>query len=119
MKFTEKRAIKIINSIKCYEAKESIETYPEEERDGKSELEIILNELEYFVYMFEEVDGAYSDDLYRSREILRRTCNGKSIPIDRKTFKPIYPSWRIEQAKRTVNEYRQLKRLVSKLREEV
>lgn len=119
MKFTDKRALKIIKSIKCYEARESIESYPEEERDGKTELEIVLDELEYFVYMFEEVDGSLKGDLDESREILRRTSNGKTIPISLTTLKPIYSEWRIKSAKNTVSEYRQLKRLVSKLKEEV
>lgn len=119
MKFTDKRALKVIKSIKCYEARESIESYPEEERGNKSELEIVLDELEYFVYMFEEVDGTYKGDLDESREILRKTNNGKTIPISLTTFKPIYSEWRIKSAKNTVSEYRQLKRLVSKLKEEV
>lgn len=119
MKFTDKRALKVIKSIKCYEARESIESYPEEERGNKSELEIVLDELEYFVYMFEEVDGSYKGDLDESREILRKTNNGKTIPISLTTFKPIYSEWRIKSAKNTVSEYRQLKRLVSKLKEEV
>lgn len=119
MKFTDKRALKIIKSIKCYEARESIESYPEEERGNKSELEIVLDELEYFVYMFEEVDGSYKGDLDESREILRKTNNGKTIPISLTTFKPIYSEWRIKSAKNTVSEYRQLKRLVNKLKEEI
>lgn len=119
MTITDKRALKIVKSIKCYEAKESIESYPEEERDGKTDLDIVLDELEYFVYMFEEVDGTYKEDLDESREILRKTQNGKTIPISLTTFKPIYSEWRIKSAKNTVSEYRQLKRLVSKLKEEV
>lgn len=119
MTITDKRALKIVKSIKCYEAKESIESYPEEERNGKTDLDIILSELEYFAYMFEEVDGVYKGDLDESREILRKTHNGKSIPISLTTLKPIYSEWRINSAKKTVSEYRQLKRLITKLREEV
>lgn len=119
MKFTDKRALKIVRSIKCYEVKESIESYPEEERDGKTDLDIILSELEYFAYMFEEVDGAFKGDLDESREILRRTSNGKSLLINASTFKPVWSRARIDSAKNTVSEYRQIKRLIKKLREEV
>ena len=70
MLFTDKQARKIFNSIKCYECKESIESYPEDERDGMTDIDIIRQEVEYFIYLFEEVDGALSGDLEESREIL-------------------------------------------------
>lgn len=117
MIITDKSLKKLVKSIKCYEVKESIESYPEQERGDKTDLEIIRDEVEYFIYMFEEVDGAFKDDLDHSREILRKTHNGKTIPIDIRSFKPIYPSWRIDQAKRTVSEYKQLKRILIKLEE--
>lgn len=119
MIITDKRALSIFKRLECYEVKESIETYPEEERDGKTDLEIILNEIDYFIYMFEEVDGALSGDLEEARKILRKTSNGKTIPLDPRSLKPIYPEWRIKSAKHTVKEYKQLKRLALKLREEV
>ena len=34
MKITSKKALTVWRSIKCAECKESIATYPEEERDG-------------------------------------------------------------------------------------
>jgi len=117
MLFTDKQARKIFNSIKCYECKESIESYPEDERDGMTDIDIIRQEVEYFIYLFEEVDGALSGDLEESREILRETHNGKTIPIVGGLARPRlkYTEWDIKRAKNTVSEYRQLKSLLKKL----
>ena len=117
MKFTDKEALKIFNSIKCYEVKESIDSYPEEERNGKTDLEIIRDEVDYFVYMFEEVDGVFKGSLEESREILRKTKNGKVSPIYLPSLRPVYQPYEVERAKRTVSEYRQLKRIQKKLKE--
>ena len=117
MTITDKEAVKIVKSIKCYEVKESIETYPEDERGDKTDLEIIRDEIEYFVYMFEEVDGCYKDDLDKSREILRRTKNGRVMPVYMPSLEPVYQSYQVENAKNTVSEYRQLKSLLKKLKE--
>jgi hypothetical protein len=117
MEFTDKRARKIVNSLKCYECKESIESYPEDERDGKEDLAIIREEREYFIYMFEEVDGALSGDLEEAREILRETKNGKVNPIIGGLNHPRlkYSEWDIKRAKNTVSEVRQLKRILKEL----
>ena len=115
MKFTDKTAEKIFKSIKCYEVKESIADYPEDERDGKSDLDIIREEVEYFIYMFEEVDGPFKESLASAREILRRTKNGKVEPIYLPSFKPVYQPDEIEQAKRCIRDYRQLKRILTKI----
>lgn len=117
MKFTDKEALKIFKSIKCYEVKESIESYPEEERGDKTDLVIIRDEVDYFVYMFEEVDGVFKGSLEESREILRKTNNGKTCRILLPSLKPEYQPYEIERAKRTISEYRQLKRLQKKLKE--
>lgn len=117
MNITDKEALKIFKSIKCYELKESIESYPEEERDGKTDIAIIRDEIDYFVYMFEEVDGVFKGSLDESREILRETNNGRSIRISLPSFKPVYQPYEIERAKRTISEYRQLKSLQKKLKE--
>ena len=111
---TDKDAKRILKSLKCYECKESIESYPEDERGDKTDLQIIRDEVEYFVYMFEEVEGSFKGDLDESREILRETRNGKYIPITR-DLRPKYSVWRIENAKRTISEYKQLKRILSKI----
>lgn len=117
MKFTDKEALKIFKSIKCYELKESIESYPEDERDGKTDLIIIRDEIDYYAYMFEEVDGVFKGSLEESREILRKTNNGKTCRILLPSLKSEYQPYEIERAKRTVSEYRQIKRLQKKLKE--
>lgn len=115
MKITDKKALKIVNSIKCYECKESIESYPEDERDGKTDLEIIKDEIDYFVYMFEEVEGSFKGDLDEAKEIRRRTKNYKVTPYYVSTLKTVYTEWDIQRSKNTIAEYRQLKSLLKRL----
>lgn len=110
-KITDKEAIKILRRANCTELTESVKSYPEDERDGKSDIEIVRDELDYIVELYEEDGTLLSEDLNISRNILRDTKNGKVILISVKTLKPIYSKYRIDMSKRTVNEYRRLKRL--------
>lgn len=117
MIMTSKTAVKVWRSIKCAECKESIETYPEAERDGKTDEEIVKGEIEYFIELFEEEGTTLNGDLEEAREIIRETKNGKEneIIVIGGKIKFKWSKWDIERAKRTVSEYRQLKRLVGKL----
>lgn len=116
MNITDPKALKILKSIKMCECRESIETFPEEERNGESDLMIILHEVEYFKEFYEEPETVFNDDLNNAKYILRRTQRGKFIPLDPVTFKPVYSQWDIQCAKDTVSEYVQLKALIKKIR---
>ena len=117
MKITDETAKKIVRALKCYEVKESIKSFPEEERDGRSDLDIIREEIEYFIDMYEDGGTVFSEDLERSRRILKATRNGKEIPLSIVSFRPLYSAEDIALAKNTVSEYKQLKRLQMKLKE--
>ena len=114
-KITDAKAKGILKRARCYDLEYNIETYPEDERDGKTDLDIVRDELDYLVELYEEDGTLLSEDLDLSREILRETKNGKTIPIyvyaDGLKFVPKYSKWQIENARSTVNEYRRLKRL--------
>lgn len=120
MKVTDPKVKKIIKSLKCDEVKESIRSYPEEERDGKTDIEILRDEVAYYLEMYEEEGTRLGDDLEEANVIKRRTKNFKCTPyhISPVCFEPVYPEWRIQAAKRTIEEYNQLKRLTKKLKEE-
>lgn len=116
MKFTDKKALSILNRLKCSEARESIETFPEDERDGKSDMQIIADEINYFRCMYdEEGDTTFSESLEWARKCLRDTENGKVMPMHvgydtngKIHFIEKYNPWDADNAKRIVAEYKQL-----------
>lgn len=111
MKLTDKEAKKILKRANCYDLEYNIETYPEDERDGKTDLEILRDELDYLVDLYDDDGNIYSEDLEIAREILRETKNGKVMPCYGDTLIPKYYKSQVSSARRTVNEYRRLKRL--------
>lgn len=119
MKITDKNVKKWLKAISCEELEEMLETYPEDEIDGRSEIELFTDELSYAISCYEESGHCWNEDLEQSRELLRETKNGKVIPLDPRTLRPKYgykPN-DIDAAKRTVNEYRRMKYRYKKLRE--
>lgn len=117
MKFTDEKAKKIFNRIKCDEVSESIETFQEEERDGRTDLEIINEEVDYFLEMFEEDGTVFSEELENAKAVMKETENGKYIPLRLYDLKPKYAKWEVEACKRTISEYRQLKRISKRVKE--
>jgi len=106
--------LKMIGSERLYEM---VETYPENELDGRSEIQLFADELSYLISCYEEDGNFLRDDLEECKEVLRETKNGKVIPVNARTFKPIYRPHTIEFAKSIVNRYRRMKYRYQKLNE--
>ena len=119
MKITDKNVKKWIKAIGSEQLYEMVEGYPENELDGRSEIQLFTDELSYAISNYEEDGHVWHDDLEDARELLRETKNGKVIPVDPRTFKPRRGYWPsdIESAKNTVNEYRRMKYRYKKLNE--
>ena len=115
MNITDKEALKELNRVKCYNLDEDIEDYPEDERDGRTDIQILADEVSYFVSNYSEGGHVLCEDLEEAKEILRRTKNGKVMPLWESTLTPVYRPRQIEQAKETVNEYRRLKNCLKRL----
>lgn len=110
MRIKDKQVLKWLKSIGCLELDERIADYPEDEREGRSDIQFFADELSYALDNYNEDGHCWHEDLEQSRELLRKTKNGKCIPLDPKTLRPKYgyrPS-DIESAKNTVNEYRRM-----------
>lgn len=119
MKLTDKKAISIYKRLKMSELIESIDEYPEDERDGRNDLQILTDEINYFRSCFEEDGHAFKESLDDAKELLRETKNGTSIPLDPRTLKPkygYYPS-DIQIAKDVISEYKQLQYYEKRLRD--
>ena len=116
MKITDKNVKKWIKAIGSEQLYEMVEGYPENELDGRSEIQLFTDELSYAISNYEEDGHVWHDDLEESREILRATKNGKVIPYTY-DFRPVYRKSDIENARNTVNEYRRMKYRYQKLKE--
>lgn len=119
MELTDKKAINIYKRLKCAELVESIDEYPEDERDGRNDLQFLADEINYFRSNFEENGHSFKESLDFARELLRETKNGKNIPLDPRTLKPKYGYYPhdIEIAKNTIAEYKQLQHYEKRLKD--
>ena len=117
MKLTDERAIKMLRKARLYEVEESIDSYPEDERDGRDDFQMLADEVGYVYSCYLEDGHCFKDDLEMAREKLRQTKYGKVIPLDPRTLKPrrgYYPS-DIDLAKTCVNEFNRTERMVKRL----
>jgi hypothetical protein len=117
MKFTDKNAIRMLEKVRCYDLQESIDNYPEDEGDGRSDMQILADEAGYIYSCYSEDGHVFCDDLAEAKRKLRETKNGKVIPVDKRTLKPKYgynPT-DIQIARDTIQEYKRLERLVIRL----
>lgn len=117
MKLTDEKAIKMLMKARLYDVEESIDTYPENERDGRDDFQMLADEAGYIYSCYFEGGHVNNDALYGARELLRETKYGKVIPIDSRTFRPKrgYYQSDIQDAKDIVNAFNRLERFVNRL----
>lgn len=117
MKLTDKEAIKALNKVRCEELWEMVDSYPEDERDGRTDWEMIANEAGWLLDSYNSYgETAHAEDLEEARELLKRTEYGKVMPLRKDTLTPIYKPYEVDGAKNLVNEYNRLTRFVTKLK---
>ena len=115
MTITDVEVLKEIKRVRSFDLEESIATYPEDERDGRSDIQFLADEASYILSCYEEDGHTFHEDLQESRTILRRTKNGKVIPLWASTLKPVYDKHRIQSARDIINEYTRLKSCMKRL----
>ncbi len=117
MKITDKEVLELIKKVRSLELEEAIDLYPDDERDGRSDMEFLTDEVSYIVSLYFEHDHAFRDDLEECRRKLTETKYGKVIPLNPSTLKPQSGYWPsdIQSAKDCVNEFNRLCRLLVKL----
>ena len=114
MKLTDTAAIKALKKVHILELEEMISDYPENERDGRSDWDMVANEAGWLLDSYNSQDTARHDDLEEARDILSKTRYGKVTYL---TFsgKP-YSDYEVQNAKDRVNEYNRLARFVARLK---
>lgn len=113
MKITDKDALHLLKRANSPDLTDHVETYPEEERGDLSDMDIVLDEIQYLVDLYEDSGNVYFDSLDAAKIIMSETQNGKTPgPILISTFKFKYTRKEILEAKDIVDEYKRLKRIV-------
>jgi hypothetical protein len=108
MNITDPKALKVLKQLNCVELNDLVYDFPEDERDGDTDMDIIERDALWMVEMYEEPGTVLYDDLADAKEILRETKYGKVIPLRLSTLEPKYKQHQIQTAKNIYNEYRRL-----------
>lgn len=116
MQITDKRVIRILSRIKNAWCVEDVETFPEDERNGQSDMDILKDEIYYIIERFEDSEGALGSEYAEALEIMKKTKNGKVMPYTFPDFEPLYEQYEVNDAKALIAEYKQLKYYHNKLR---
>lgn len=112
MTITDKTALDLLKKADSEELSEKVTSYPDDEIDGKTDVDIVIDEIEYLIWMYEEDDTIQYQNLQLSKQILRDTDDGKVMPLHIDTLLPKYSSSEINDSKTTVAEYNRLKKII-------
>ena len=115
MKITDKVALAELKKVNSGLLYDTVNDYPDDERDGRSDLEFLADEVSWHLSCYNEDGHYWKEDLDEAKEILKETKNGKVIPLFTDTLKPVYSSWKIDRAKEQIKEYRRLVNCMKRL----
>lgn len=115
MTITDKEVLKELDRVRSYDLREDLNTYPEDERDGRSDMQMLADEVSYILSCYSEEGHCLGDGLRESKEILRETKNGKVIPLWKETLTPMYRESQIQMSRKIINEHRRLQNLYKRL----
>lgn len=120
MTLTDPKVLKLLKNLRSYELEYRIDLYPDDERDGRDDMQMFADELSYLISCFEEYGHFLNNELRESQRVLARTKNGKEIRIlDWMTHPRLeYSQTDIQCMRDTVNEYKRLKYRYKKLNEQ-
>ena len=113
MEIKDKDALRLLRRADSPDLTDHVLAYPEEEREDLSDMDIVLDELQYLVEMYEDTGNVYGDSLVEAKVVMSETQNGKSPgPMFVPSFEFKYTNKDIMTAKAIVDEYKRLKKLV-------
>lgn len=115
MKITNKEVLKQLGRVQNGELEELLKSFPEDERDGRSDMQILYDESEYLLGLYNEEGTRHHRELKAARAVLRETKNGKSMPLLLPSFQPKYSKQEIEECIAITGEYRRLSCLLGRL----
>lgn len=102
----------MVNSSELYEA---ISSYPEEERDGRSDLQMVADEVSYIISCINEDGHVFNEETKWAQTVNKETKGGKVMPYYTGTLMPKYSGIDVRRAKEILNENRRLKSCMKRL----
>lgn len=116
MKITDKEVLRQLKIVRCIDLEENIRNLPEDEVNGRTDLQILIDELEYLLSLYEESGTCHSEDLEQAKDFLKETKHGKDIPFKYlMSYSKTGIDNKIKDAKDCINEYNRLRRLEKRL----
>lgn len=113
MDITDKYVVKQLEMVNSYDLDEMIESYPEEERNGKSDIQILADEASWVLYGMYLGDGTASNDEYERARLIFRYKNDPFRAFEELRMLPTARD--VRQAKELMNEVNRLKSLIRRL----
>lgn len=120
MRITDKEVKKLLKQANSSELSGNVASYPEDEIDGRTDMEIFTDELAYLVGLYEDEGTCSSEELEQARNFIRETKNGKVIPCWH-TIPPT-PKYTVtelklkfDDARKIINEYNRLVKMMKRL----
>ena len=116
VKLTDPEAIKSLKKVRCYDLEERLSDYPEEERDWRTDWDMIANEAGWLLDSFHDDSCANYEALEEAKELVRETKNGTVFPGLLTSIQ--LQSWRlkVQDARDLINMVNRLERFVKKLK---
>lgn len=113
MELTDKEALWLLKRANSPDLTDHVLSYPEDEREGLSDVDIVIDEIQYLIELYEDTGNVYGDGLADAKVVMSETKNGKSYgPVFLPSFEFKYTKKDIENAKTIVDEYKRLKKII-------
>lgn len=115
MKITDPHVLVQLRTARNGELAEMLADYPEDERDDRSDMQILADEAGYLYSRYHEEGSRHRAGLAEAKRILQETQNGAVMPLLLPFCAPKYSDIQIQEYKATVNEHRRLRNLIKRL----
>lgn len=115
MNITDTNVRAHLRAVRSGELEEMLSDYPEDERDGRSDMQMLADEAGYLYSLYSEEGSGHRDDLVEAQRVLRATKNGKVMPLSLPSLTPKYSNSTIRESREIVNHHRRLGNLIKRL----
>lgn len=122
MEIKDKEVLKHLKEVNSSELSEYVRTFPEEELEDKSEMDVLKGELDYLLEKYSDPDVWHCKELKEAKKFLKETNDGKSFSLDIALFDSGNLSGhlkaqkqKVDEAREFVAEYKRLQKLAKEL----
>lgn len=121
MTLTDEFCLNLINELHDPDFTDDITHYDEEDRANKSDKEIVLEELKYFITMYEKEGYLFHNSLVYAKRFIKKTKNGTKFILSENNFQKDLEDneRRYKESKELVDRYTRLKMMKNILKKEI